>query len=100
MSGACYEMTELPTAAFRKSDCYGCVFDDPSAHIADCLYQSKGDRLLTIDEAALRLATTARHIRRLYGDGRLPVVHVGRAVRFRRADLDAFIASNVSGGAK
>ena len=57
-------------------------------------------RLLTIDEAANYLTSTRRHLRRLYADGRLRVVHVGRAVRFTVSDLDAFISANSKGGAK
>jgi excisionase family DNA binding protein len=49
--------------------------------------------LLPIDEAAARLGTTARFLRRLVAERRIPYFKIGRHVRFRVADLDSFIAA-------
>jgi excisionase family DNA binding protein len=50
--------------------------------------------LLDYEGAAAYLAVSERHIRELWAKRRLAAVKVGRSVRFSRADLDAFIASN------
>jgi excisionase family DNA binding protein len=58
--------------------------------------------LLTIDEAAERLATKPRFVRRLIAERRIPFTKLGRHVRIDAADLDAFIAAgrvNVRPGA-
>ena len=39
------------------------------------------DRLLTVGQVAENWQVSQRTVRRMIGDGRLPVVHVGRAVR-------------------
>jgi excisionase family DNA binding protein len=39
------------------------------------------ERLLTVDQLAELWQISARTIRRMIADGRLPVVHLGRAVR-------------------
>lgn len=49
--------------------------------------------LLTVDQAAERLATKPRFIRRLIAERRLPYVKLGAHVRIDVADLDAFIAA-------
>jgi len=49
--------------------------------------------LLTVEQAAERLGTSARFIRRLRTEGRIPVVKLGKHVRIDSADLDAFIAA-------
>jgi excisionase family DNA binding protein len=49
--------------------------------------------LLTVDEAADRLATKPRFIRRLIAEKRIPYVKLGSHVRLDSADLDAFIAA-------
>jgi excisionase family DNA binding protein len=51
------------------------------------------DRLLTVEEAADRLGTSARFVRRLIFERRIAFVKVGRHVRISPADLDAFIAA-------
>jgi excisionase family DNA binding protein len=51
------------------------------------------DRLLTMEEAAERLCTTARHVRRLVFERRIAYVKVGRYVRIAARDLDAFVAA-------
>jgi excisionase family DNA binding protein len=51
------------------------------------------DKLLTVEEAAERLGTSVRFLRRLIGERRIAFVRVGRHVRIDPADLDAFIAA-------
>lgn len=47
--------------------------------------------LLNIKKSADRLGTTERWMRRAVAERRLPFVKVGRQVRFRPEDLDAYI---------
>lgn len=49
--------------------------------------------MLTIDEAAQRLATSPRFIRRLIAERRIAFCRVGRHIRFTDVDLDAFLAA-------
>jgi excisionase family DNA binding protein len=50
------------------------------------------DRLLvTKGEAAERLSVSVRTIERLVAAGRLPLVHVERAARFRVSDLETYV---------
>ena len=51
------------------------------------------DKLLTIEEAAGRLGTSVRFVRRLVFERRIAFVKVGRHVRICPADLDAFIVA-------
>ena len=51
------------------------------------------ERLLTVDEAAERLGTSARFIRRLIAERRIAYTKLGRHVRIAGRDLDAFVAS-------
>ena len=51
-------------------------------------------RLLDVGEAAAYLNTSKRHIRRLRAESRLAYVKVGAKLRFRREDLDAYVAAN------
>ena len=51
------------------------------------------DKLLTVEEAAGRLGTSVRFVRRLVLERRIAFVKVGRHVRITPADLDAFIAA-------
>ena len=51
------------------------------------------DRLLTVDEAAERLGTSARFIRRLIAERRITYTKLGRHVRIAARDLDAYVAS-------
>ncbi len=48
-------------------------------------------RLLDIDAVAEMLNTSVRHIRRLVHEHRIPVVRVGRLIRFDQGDLDAWL---------
>jgi excisionase family DNA binding protein len=49
------------------------------------------DDLMDTDQAARYLATSTRHVRRLVAERRLSYHKIGRFVRFRRRDLEAFI---------
>jgi excisionase family DNA binding protein len=51
------------------------------------------DTLLSVEQAAERLGTSVRFVRRLVFERRLAFVKVGRHVRICQADLDAFIAA-------
>jgi excisionase family DNA binding protein len=51
------------------------------------------ERLLTVEEAAGRLGTSARFVRRLVFERRIAFVKVGRHVRIAPADLDAYITA-------
>jgi excisionase family DNA binding protein len=50
--------------------------------------------LLTGDEVAERLKTTARFVRRLVAERRIEYVKVGRAVRFEPEAVAAYIERN------
>ena len=49
--------------------------------------------LLTVAQAAARLGTTDRFIRRLRTERRIPVVKLGKHIRIDSDDLDAYIAA-------
>lgn len=49
--------------------------------------------LLSIEEAAQRLGTTPRFIRRLVAERRIAYTKVGKFVRVASTDLDAFVAA-------
>jgi excisionase family DNA binding protein len=51
------------------------------------------DKLLSLQEAADRLGTSLRFVRRLVFERRIPFIKVGRHVRIAASDLDAFIAA-------
>jgi excisionase family DNA binding protein len=51
------------------------------------------DTLLSVEQAAERLGTSARFVRRLVFQRRIAYVKLGRHVRITAADLDAFIAA-------
>ena len=51
------------------------------------------DQLLTVEEAAERMRTKPRFIRRLIAERRIEYVKVGRHVRISEAALAAFIAA-------
>jgi excisionase family DNA binding protein len=52
------------------------------------------DRLLTMEEAAERLGTSTRFVRRLVAERRIAYVKVGRHVRLDPTDVEAFIAAS------
>src|SRR6266545_1346906 len=51
------------------------------------------DQLLSPQEAADRLGTSLRFVRRLVFERRIPFTKVGRHVRIAASDVDAFIAA-------
>ena len=50
--------------------------------------------MLTVDQAAERLGTTTRFIRRLRAERRIAVVKLGKHIRIDSQDLDVYIAAN------
>ena len=50
--------------------------------------------LLGVADAAAYLNTSERHVRRLRAEHRIRYVKVGAKLRFRREDLDAYVAAN------
>jgi excisionase family DNA binding protein len=52
------------------------------------------DRLLTVEEAADRLGTSVRFVRRLVAERRIAYVKVGRHVRLDPGDVEAFIVAS------
>lgn len=52
------------------------------------------DTLLTIDEAADRLRTSARFVRRLIEERRIAYVKLGTHVRIECAELTAYISAS------
>jgi excisionase family DNA binding protein len=57
---------------------------------------TQADRLLRLDEAAEALQVSDSTIRRLVRDKELKVVRIGRAVRVRPEDLEAFIRDRLA----
>jgi excisionase family DNA binding protein len=53
-------------------------------------------RLLDIAAVAEQLGTSVRHIRRLVQERRIPVVRVGRLIRFDPSDLDTWLEEHRS----
>lgn len=51
----------------------------------------KRGRLLDVEGVAEELSTSVRHIRRLVHERRIPVVRVGRLIRFDPADIAAWL---------
>jgi excisionase family DNA binding protein len=51
------------------------------------------DRLVTAQEAADRLGTSTRFVRRLIFERRIPFIKIGHHVRIAASDVDAFIAA-------
>jgi excisionase family DNA binding protein len=47
--------------------------------------------LLTIDQLAQRLGTSARHVRRLVAERRVPYIKVGKFVRFDPDDIAGWL---------
>ena len=52
------------------------------------------DTLLSVDQAAERLVTSVRFVRRLVFERRIAYIKLGRHVRIATRDLDAFIAAS------
>lgn len=53
------------------------------------------DEILTIDEVAAYLKTSKRTVYRLAANGKLPAFKLGGTWRFRRRELDQWIASRL-----
>jgi excisionase family DNA binding protein len=51
------------------------------------------DTLLTVEQAAERLGTSERFVRRLIGERRIAYVKLGRHVRIAEPDLINFVAT-------
>jgi excisionase family DNA binding protein len=51
------------------------------------------DTLLSVEQAAERLGTSVRFVRRLVFERRIAYMKVGRHVRIATCDLDGFIAA-------
>ena len=51
------------------------------------------DTLLSIEQAAERLGTSVRFVRRLIAERRIAYTKLGRHVRIAARDLDAYVAS-------
>jgi excisionase family DNA binding protein len=51
----------------------------------------KFDRLLTVDEVAIRMNVKPRFVRRLIHERRIEVRHLGKYVRIRESTVEAFI---------
>ena len=54
------------------------------------------DEILTIDEVAAYLKAGKRTVYRLAAEGKLPAFKLGGTWRFRRSDLDEWIAANLT----
>ena len=52
------------------------------------------DTLLSVDQAAERLGTSVRFVRRLIAERRIAYVKVGRHVRLDPTDVEAFITAS------
>jgi excisionase family DNA binding protein len=52
------------------------------------------DEIMTLSEVALYLKCSRAKARYLAADGELPGVRVGRAWRFRRSDIEAYLDAN------
>ncbi len=50
--------------------------------------------MLTVDQAAERVGTTARFIRRLRAERRIAVIKLGKHIRIDSHDLDAYITAS------
>lgn len=56
---------------------------------------SQSSPLLSVSEAAAHLGTTERFVRRMVAERRCRYFKVGKFLRFRQDDLDAFVAQGV-----
>ena len=57
---------------------------------------SLDDEILTLDEVAAYLKAGKRTVYRLAAEGKLPAFKLGGTWRFRRSDLDEWIAANLT----
>jgi excisionase family DNA binding protein len=63
----------------------------PSPVMSSISHEEPAMTLLTVDQAAQRLGTKPRFIRRLIAERRIPYVKLGSHVRLDDSDIDAFI---------
>ena len=56
--------------------------------------------LLTVAHVSLALSVSERTVRRLLASGELSVVRLGRSVRVRQLDLDAYIGRQLHAGGR
>lgn len=63
----------------------------------ETMAESEGE-ILTLDEVAVYLKAGKRTVYRLAAEGKLPAFKLGGTWRFRRSDLDRWIASRISKG--
>lgn len=54
-----------------------------------------GEQLLTIGEVASLMSVHTKTVRRLVSRGMLPVVRIGRCLRFRQGDVTKVISEGV-----
>lgn len=52
---------------------------------------STNEKMLTVNEAAMRIGMSARHVRRLVAERAIPFYKVGRSVRISATDIDAYL---------
>lgn len=50
-------------------------------------------QLLTVDQAADRLGTSPRFVRRLIAERRIAFTRIGRHIRFDGRDIEAFVSA-------
>jgi excisionase family DNA binding protein len=65
--------------------------EDQGMDQADRATNDVGQVLITVPEAARRLAISRSHLYQHLQRGTLPSVHLGRARRIRIADLESFV---------
>ncbi|QND83288.1 Prophage DNA-binding transcriptional regulator AlpA [Chromobacterium vaccinii] len=77
-------------------------FHDKIGHRIPLLQKQKGesmsekpDEILTIDEVAAYLKAGKRTVYRLAASGKIPAFKLGGSWRFRRGELDQWIASRI-----
>ena len=64
-------------------------------YIADLDMNEASDEILTIDEVAAYLKAGRRTVYRLAANGQIPAFKLGGTWRFRRTELDRWIASRI-----
>ena len=75
-AAAARDPRRVPTRSLRCARCQ--ELRDPRA-------------LITMADVALRLGTSERHVRRLVAERRIPIVKVGRFVRFEEHEIEHWI---------
>ena len=65
--------------------------EDIELPFAPAARPAKRGRLLDVAGVAEELSTSVRHVRRLVHERRIPVVRVGRLLRFDPVDIEAWL---------